>query len=295
MVLREFLENRKNSRDIALKYNLNKKEIVDFFRNELGSIELKRIAQSNAAINTNKNLDYEKLGKIISISIRKKMSDDKKYLKQWKLKAKSASDLARMRVKNLFETNSEFKQKWINNCKTGGLATFNNKKGFWDPNNLEKRRKGSLKGIKNMSKMLIGPFGEKMYNSLEFDVACVLKDLNINYDYEKRFITQKGNGYFSCDFVCDFFGKYLFIEATYWDKPKEKINKLNKKFKFYKDLNLPSILILVTTSKKLKEKYSQYLNEGIFLFSFDEFKKEIEKAIKPLIARGGGPNSEGWI
>ncbi len=89
-------------------------------------------------------------------------------------------------------------------------------------------------------------------------------------------------------------GRYLFIEATYWDKPEEKSNRLNKKFNFYKSLNLSTNFIVVTT-EILKEKYSLYLDEYILLFSFDEFKKGIEKAIKPLIARGGGPNSEGWI
>ena len=294
VVLREFLENRLNSTDIASKYNVSKKEVLDYLRDELGSTKLKRIAQSNAAIKTNKNLDYVKLGKTISNSVRSKMAKDDSYSIQWKLKAKNASKLARKKVRTLLNNNAEFKQNWLTNWRKGGLSTFNNQKGFWDPKNLDKRRRGSLRGIKNMGKMVIGPLGEKMYNGLELEVAGVLKKLNINYEYEKRFITGKGNGYFSCDFFCEFFERCFFIETTYWDKPEEKSNKLNKKFKFYKSLNLSADFIVVTT-EILKEKYSNYLDEEIVVFSFDEFKKGIEKAIKPLIARGGGPNSEGWI
>ncbi len=147
VVLREFLGNHVNTKDIALKYGWNKIEILNYLREELGSIELKRIAQSNAAINTNKNLDYVELGKTISNSVRTKMAEDERYLAQWKIKSKQASKLARKKVKYLLKNNAEFKRNWLTNCKTGGLSTFNNKKCFWDPKNLDKRRKGSLKGI----------------------------------------------------------------------------------------------------------------------------------------------------
>ena len=41
VVLREFLENRLNSTDIASKYNVSKKEVLDYLRDELGSTKLK--------------------------------------------------------------------------------------------------------------------------------------------------------------------------------------------------------------------------------------------------------------
>lgn len=76
--------------------------------------------------------------------------------------------------------------------------------------------------------------GEFVRNELEKEVADILKNLGIDYDYEPL---VKANGrFFFPDFLIN---KKIIIECTMWRgkdkaiKLKEKINHLNKKYKIY--------------------------------------------------------------
>lgn len=101
--------------------------------------------------------------------------------------------------------------------------------------------------------------GEKVRNELEKDVADILKDCNIRYEYEP-YVNIKDKAFFP-DFLIN---NKIIIECTAWKgfdkaiKLKEKIKHLKRKYKVY-----------VVVPKPLN-KYYKILNKHLIL-GLDEF------------------------
>jgi len=76
--------------------------------------------------------------------------------------------------------------------------------------------------------------GEKVRNILEKDVANILKNLNLNYQYEP--LINANGSYFFPDFLIE---KKMILECTMWrgydkaTKLAKKIDKLNKNYQVY--------------------------------------------------------------
>ena len=276
LVINEFEKNNKTSRIIAQEQNMSKREVISLLKNFFGPPEFLKIARRNAAIQTNKKIDRVSLGKRISKSLLKKM-DNPEFHRKWIIKTKKASLIARNNVSNLLCNNTKFREKWRKNCSKGGLSSFQNKKGFYDPNHLLKRKEGSLKGLQKTGRKVLGPHGEMMYNKLEQQTATFLVKQLIEYEYEKTFSFKNANGYISCDFVFSLGQKTFFIEVTTWDKAEDKIKRLNKKFQFYKKINDNAICLLVTSNRFMKDKYSPFVSKNVQLLTLKELKEKVAR------------------
>lgn len=266
----DFKENSLTLTNLIKKYGVEKEIIKGLLKEELkedySKILFRNIGRSgNRALmeKLRENPEFRqnyfrKTGNGISKAILEKMKDEN-YRKKWIEKTKHASVLGRQQVNLLLETNPIFKEAWIKNCKKGGEITFNAKLGAYDPKNREKRKIGSLKGLKSTTRKVLGPKGESMYNKLEVSVARVILRQKLNYIYEKRFCVDNQNGYISCDFVLNL-NKIVVIEATCWDKVEEKCKRFIQKRKYLEALFGSNFeLIVVVPERRLKEKYSIFL------------------------------------
>jgi len=86
-----------------------------------------------------------------------------------------------------------------------------------------------IAGYKHITKK-----GEKVRNKLEKDIADLLKEMNINYEYEP--LIKVGKRFFFPDFLIN---KKIIIECTFWrgqdkaQKLKQKLIHLDKEYKTY--------------------------------------------------------------
>ena len=87
--------------------------------------------------------------------------------------------------------------------------------------------------------------GEKYRNLLELEVARILTEQKVKFEYE-RLLHCGGKCYFP-DFTL---GKLL-IECTFWHDVAEKAKELSQKIVIYRKLNLQTII--VTTDRYLEE------------------------------------------
>lgn len=283
-ILNDFIINKTPTKILAQKYNLQQNKIKDLLKQRLGLEEYIRLSGSIGGYiisNKLKNKDYrikfkQRLSNSIKNTLKKRMLN-KDYYDKWVKKSKIGSIKGIERINNLLKNDKKFRDKWIKNCKKGGDYIYSNKIGIYDPLNVNKRKKGSLLGLKNTSRKLIGPNREKMYNKLEYDVAKILSLSKLKYEYEKIFNSNNPNGHISCDFVIEKDNKIILIEVTNWDKVKEKCYELNRKFKIFDKYYKDGIKIVVNINHIKKELYKKYLSKNILVFSIKEFKDFINK------------------
>ncbi len=293
-IFHEFKNELISIKDLSKKYNIPQEEIKRFLRAKLKANyyrHIKRISGhyggrvfAHKLRNDSQFRDiYSKnMSAKVSLSINKKLQH-KPYKDQWIRKVRAASVLAHKKVNYLLETDSNFRSKWIKNCRKGGKQTYSQSKGAYDPQNREKRLLGSIRGLQHTTRKSIGPKGELMYNLHEVKVAKVILQFAKQYIYEKRYIVQNQNGYISCDFVIPL-SPLLIIEATYWDDAKEKCARFKQKHNMLKSLFQDNFqLIIVVNTKTLKDKYLQYLPSFQILTI-----KELEEYLKNMNLAGVG-------
>jgi hypothetical protein len=118
----------------------------------------------------------------------------------------------------------------------------------------------ALMGAKSKTgfrRKVIGPKGEKMFNSLEKEVAEILLKLNVDYEYEK--ILKIKNNYIIPDFLIL---ANILIECTYWSFVKDKSRILKKHFReISKNTSIDKIVVI--TSNRLRDNYRQKLGQKI--------------------------------
>lgn len=286
-ILDDFVLNKIPTKDLSIKYETNQNLIKSFLKQNLGVSEYRRLSCSIGGhiISTKlKDKAYRtefinKLSNSIKNTINKKMLD-KNYYNKWIEKSKLGSSIGLEKINNLLENDKRFRNKWIKNCKKGGDYIYSNKIGIHSPLNINKRKEGSLLGLKNTSRKFIGPNGEKMYNKLEYDTAKILLSNNLKYEYEKIFDSDNANGHISCDFMIKKDKRIMLIEVTNWDKIEEKCYELNKKFTIFGKYYKGCIKVVVNINKIKKELYKKYLSKNILVFSINEFKDFIKDFIK---------------
>ncbi len=287
-LIKDFVVNKISIPNLAKKYNLSRFEVKDKLKENLKAEEYKKISRSIGGFTVSRKLkdpEYRKrfvskISKNIKKSVLEKMKN-KEYYNKWLIKAKEGSIKGHKKVKELLEKDESFRERWVENCRKGGFSSYKNGSGIYNPNNFDKRKFGSLLGLKRTARKINGPKGEKMYNKLERDVAKILLLNNFDYIYEKTFDSGNINGHISCDFIVSKDNKTILIEATNWDKVDKKCNELNKKFKIFDKLYQENIKIVVNLTSAIRDKYKKYLNEEIKVFSlkdFDEFLKKISSS-----------------
>lgn len=283
-LIKDFVINKISIPNLAKKYNLNKVEVRNKLKENLEVKEYKKISHSIGGFTVSRKLkdpEYRKkfvsnLSKNIKKSVLERMKD-KGYYNKWITKAKKGSIKGHKRVRELLENNEQFRERWINNCRRGGLSSYKNNSGIYDPNHMDKRKLGSLLGLKRTARKVVGPKGEKMYNKLERDVAKMILLNGFDYIYEKTFDSENINGHISCDFIIQKDNKTILIESTNWDKVKEKCNNLNKKFKIFEKIYPNNIKIVVNLTFSIKEKYKQFLDDSIKVFSLKDLNEFLTK------------------
>lgn len=119
---------------------------------------------------------------------------------------------------------------------------------------------------KNLMRKIIGPKGERMFNKLENDVACVLFSKGIDYRYEPVFILGHQS------IILDFKIGNLIIECTGWANAKPKAMALRAKIERL-STRYPNLDFLVVTSSSLKKRYMQQLNRFVKVLSIQEFQQ----------------------
>lgn len=291
-IIIDFTNNYLSTKKIAKKYNTSKETIRKILINYLGREKYLKLAHSIGAkvITTKlknplyKKVYSEKMSRAISKAIKQKMANPS-FRKKWVEKSKNASKEGRKKVNILLETDPIFRAKWIKNCSKGGNKTFKLKKGVFDEANLKARREGSLRGLKNTKRKLIGPKKEMMYNNFERYIANLILNNKLNYIYERMFTHKNSNGFISCDFEININNKLLLIEVTCWDKYKEKALQINRKFQILKDQLDNFEYILVAPTKRQSERYSEFLDKEVICFSSYEFKNKL----KGIAAKGFEP------
>jgi hypothetical protein len=192
-----------------------------------------------------------------------KLMQKKEFRDNWRKKAASGS---RQGTKALLEKmkEPEFYHKWKQHCRIGGIVSYKTKSGIHS-SAKRLRRKWSVLGLKKTGRKCTGPKGERMYNKLEVSVALLLHKAGLRYSYEKLLPAENVNGFVSVDFViAELPG--VFIEATSWDKPKEKITELRRKFSLIKN-NFPKARLIVVVPRRRVEQYKDLADTDINLFT----------------------------
>lgn len=115
----------------------------------------------------------------------------------------------------------------------------------------------SLKTKNNFRRKITGPKGEKMFNKLEKEVAEILLDLKLGYEYEK--ILKIGKHHIIPDFVVN---DNVVIECSYYSWIEKKVQELRKRIQLIlRHTNMNKIILV--TNLKLKEKYDKHIGNII--------------------------------
>lgn len=283
-IVYEFANKNFSTKEIAKVHNLNQKYVKSILLDKLGKDNYLSLAHKLGARKVNDRLkDYEyrkdhieKISESVSYAINKKMKDPS-FRASWINKCRMASLRGKQKINSLLETNLKFREDWVKNSKKGGMKTFTLSLGAFNPDNREVRRNGSLRGLKNTKRKVFGPKGEKMYNNFERYIANLILNSNLDYVYEKIFKDKNYNGFISCDFEIKINGKILLVEATCWDKCKEKSIQINEKFKRLKTHITNFEYILVVPTQRQSEKYSEFLDKEIICLSSYNLNSRLKK------------------
>lgn len=267
---------------ISQKNHCKKTEIRRFLIHNLGRKQYLKIAHSNGGKAVAKKLrDPNYKARFVSkmrLSVRRSLTSlmrKKTFRKAWHKKAREGSIKGIMALRN-YMNDPRFYKRWLAKCKIGGLKTYTSMKGFHAAP-VRSRRRWSLLGLKKTGRKIIGPKGEKMYNSLEVLVASMLNALGITYKYEKILLVENQNGFVSVDFVVPQMPN-VFIETTYWSKPDEKILELERKWGMIRSKCPTAKMIVVTTQKRITD-YKRLSEKNIKVFVPNEFREYITKSL----------------
>lgn len=257
-------------RELSEKYSIERIELQHYLVGRLGRDRYLKIAHINGGKvvaqklkNPNYRAEYVKnVGAGVKKSLVVKMRNNA-FRDAWLAKARLGSVKG---IENLRRSmnDSKFHDDWVNKCRNAGKSCYLKQVGIHKASS-NARREWSICGLKKTSKKLAGPHGEKMYNKLEVSVAQILDSLKLVYTYEKILVVNNKNGFVSIDFVLPT-APDLFIEATYWSHPEDKIRGLLKKWKLLKNLNPNAKLIVVTTPERL-ERYTTLSQTDINVFT----------------------------
>jgi hypothetical protein len=177
--------------------------------------------------------------------------------------------------------------------KLGGLRTKQGKRGFFNP--IYSEQSGSWKSaggqvgsrrwhammkterpleyhqmqyqkIKQSLKYKYEFEGQKYRNTLELEVAKVLKESGLKFEYEH--LLRCGEKFYFPDFVVD----GTIIECTYWHDTEQRARELRQKAENY--LKLKFKIILIVTTQRYKEKYSRLLeNSNVRVITLDNLRE----------------------
>ncbi len=233
--------------------HLGKKQYIEIARSIGGRTTAHRLRTNPRFLKR-----YAKQMRELVVRSLKRHMEDPAFRTAWKTKAKRGSEKGIKRLRQLMQ-GTAFEESWRDKCRRGGLAAYGQSSGIYAKSNAAARLQWSINGLRHTGRKVVGPRGERMYNGLEKQVAGILNALGIPYEYEKRFETDTLNGFFSVDFQAG----NVFIEATYWDDPKEKSRKLNRKFRTLRELIAPNATLIVVTKPHKVEQYRTYLEKDI--------------------------------
>jgi hypothetical protein len=108
--------------------------------------------------------------------------------------------------------------------------------------------------------------GQKYRNLLELEVAKILTDNGVEFEYES--LLRCGEKFYFPDFV---FNEAV-IECTFWHDAEQRAEKLRQKIDNYLKLNFK--MILIVTTQKYIEKYSQLLtNQNVRVITPDNLTR----------------------
>ena len=165
--------------------------------------------------------------------------------------------------------------------KVGGLVTKQRKHGFLDPQyekqNLSWKSAGGKIGTRRWHAMMKNDKpkeyhqiqydrikqslkykheyqGRKYRNLLELEVAKVLTEKGVEFEYE-RLLKCEDRFYFP-----DFVFSEIIAECTFWHDVEQKARELQRKIGDYQKLDFKTVLIV--TTQKYIEKYSQLLRNS---------------------------------
>ena len=261
---------------LSVKYQIETKELKVRLRRELGHKKYLRIIHSNGAKAVNRKLKdpiyrtnyVSKMSASVRNSLRKLMKEPS-FRTEWIEKSQRGSTKGTRQILELLK-DDKFYKKWCTKCKSGGIKVAERRLGFHGaPTSL--RRKWSLAALKRIFKKSIGPKGERMYNWLEVYVASSIQSAGFDYTYEKIFEVQNRNGYVSVDFLIKQ-NPNLLIEATCWDKPKQKSDELNRKL-YLIEKKSPDVKLIVVTTRNRVEDYACYLRKDIKVLTPIQFRR----------------------
>lgn len=169
----------------------------------------------------NRILDYTDI-KLKEVFILEKFPDNWKQIigGQNCVRKKIKKGTLEMELKKCRIKSGELLKKWHNTMKKDNLEEYHR---------IQYERFKKIGGYKHTTKN-----GEKVRNELEKDIANILKNKQIPYEYEP--LIKIRNKVFFPDFVIN---NKIIIECTAWrgydkaTKLKNKINLLKNKYKFY--------------------------------------------------------------
>ena len=274
-IIEEFRSGEKLA-NLSVRYQIEIKELKIYIKKELGHKNYLRIIHSNGAKAVNRKLmdptyrtDYvSKMSMNVKNSLRKLMRKPS-FRTKWIKKSQRGSTKGTQQILKLLK-DDEFYKNWCIKCKLGGIKVAERQLGFHGaPSSL--RRKWSLAALKRIFKRSVGPKGERMYNWLEVYVASSIQSAGFDYTYEKIFKVENRNGYVSVDFVIKQ-NPNLLIEATCWDKPKQKSDELNRKL-YLIEKKFPNVKLIVVTTRNRAEDYARHLRKDIKVLTPTQFRR----------------------
>jgi hypothetical protein len=108
--------------------------------------------------------------------------------------------------------------------------------------------------------------GRKYRNLLELEVAKILTENGVEFEYER--LLKCGNKFYVPDFIFN----SVVVECTFWHDVEQRAKELQQKIDNY--LKLDYKLVLIVTTRRYREKYSQILeNSNVRVITPDNLKE----------------------
>ncbi len=108
--------------------------------------------------------------------------------------------------------------------------------------------------------------GKKYRNLLEVEVAKILTENGVEFEYEP--LLKCGDKFYFPDFIF----KGIIVECTFWHDVEQRAKELQQKIDNYLKLDFKTIFIV--TSQKYIEKYSQLLdNSNVRVITCDSLRE----------------------
>jgi hypothetical protein len=108
--------------------------------------------------------------------------------------------------------------------------------------------------------------GRKYRNLLELEVAKILTINGVEFEYER--LLKCGDKFYFPDFIFN----AVIVECTFWHDVEQRAKELQQKIDKYLKLNFK--LVLIVTTRRYREKYSQILgNSNVRVITPDNLKE----------------------